>query len=80
MTESGSQYQAAARLQREFVVGEKEKPAGNVRLCKLKADGKIDEIERLELKPIVYCNKCKAKSNNPSSLCNPRALKPSKAA
>jgi hypothetical protein len=60
-------------------VGEKEKSAGrDVRICKLKKDGKIDEIEAHEVKPIVYCNKCKAKSNNPSTLCNPRALKPGK--
>jgi hypothetical protein len=76
MTGNESHSQAQ---QREFVVGEKEKPAGHqVRICKLKADGKIDEIERLESKPIVFCNKCKAKSNNPSSLCNPRGLKPMK--
>ncbi|HBG07971.1 MAG: hypothetical protein A2075_10955 [Geobacteraceae bacterium GWC2_58_44] len=60
-------------------MGEKEqsgKPAGHQeRICKLKKDGKLEEIDRLELRPIVYCNKCKAKANHPSYLCNPRALK-----
>jgi hypothetical protein len=59
-------------------MGEKEKsgqPAGKVRICKLKADGKIEEIDIRELNPIVYCNKCRAKADDPSYLCNPRALK-----
>lgn len=46
-----------------------------VHLCKLSKDGKLEEVEALSVKPIVFCNKCKAKSNDPSSLCNPRALK-----
>lgn len=60
-------------------MGEMEKggkPAGpKERMCKLKADGRIEEIDLRELKPIVYCNKCRAKADNPSYLCNPRALK-----
>lgn len=60
-------------------MGEKEKcekPAGHkVHMCKLRKDGKLDEIDMHELKPIVYCNKCKAKADDPSYLCNPRALK-----
>lgn len=60
-------------------MGEKEKSAKQkVRICKLKKDGKLDEIRQLELNPIVYCDKCKAKADDPSSICNPRALKPSK--
>lgn len=56
------------------------KPAGNqVRICKLKKDGDIEEVERYQMNPIVYCSKCQAKSNNPLYLCNPRALKPIKA-
>ena len=52
------------------------KPAASKeRMCKLKADGKIEEIDRRELNPIVYCNKCRAKADHPSYLCNPRALK-----
>jgi hypothetical protein len=46
-----------------------------VRLCKLKKDGKLDEISLYQQNPIVYCNKCKAKAADPSLLCNPRALK-----
>lgn len=63
-------------------MGEKGKCAAGqpARICKLKKDGKIEEIEALELKPIVFCQKCKAQSNNPSYLCNPRGLKPGKAA
>jgi hypothetical protein len=48
------------------------------RICKLKKDGKLEEIDLHELNPIVYCNKCKAKADDPSYLCNPRALKPTK--
>jgi hypothetical protein len=44
-------------------------------ICKLKKDGKIEEIEKLSVRPIVFCNKCKAKADNPSHLCNPRAIK-----
>ena len=56
--------------------GQSAKPAGHkVRICKLKKDGKLEEIDRLGLKPIVYCDKCKAKADDPSCLCNPRALK-----
>jgi len=46
-----------------------------VHVCKLNKDGKLEEVEALSVKPIVYCNKCRAKSNDPGSLCNPRALK-----
>lgn len=73
----------AVILTRELLVGEKGKSgnvvAQQVRICKLQKDGKDDEIKSLEANPIVYCQKCRAKSNNPSSLCNPRALKPGKA-
>jgi len=46
-----------------------------VRICKLKKDGELEEVERREQNPIVFCSKCKAKADDPSSLCNPRALK-----
>ena len=53
-----------------------EKPSKHkVHLCKLNKDGKLDEIETLSVKPIVFCHKCKAKANDPSYLCNPRTLK-----
>ena len=56
-----------------------EKPAaGKARICKLRKDGKLEEVDAHELSPIVYCNKCKAKADDPSYLCNPRALKPPK--
>lgn len=66
-------------------MAEKEKcgtPAGQkntCKLCKLKKDGKLEEVDLHELNPIVYCNKCKAQANNPLYLCNPRALKQPKA-
>jgi hypothetical protein len=64
-------------------MGEKQnggKSAGEkVRICKLKADGKLGEVDQHELNPIVYCNKCKAKAGDPSYICNPRALKQPKA-
>ena len=60
-------------------MGEK-KPAGEkLRICKLKKDGKLDEIDRHEQNPIVFCSKCRAKANDPAYICNPRALKPAKA-
>jgi hypothetical protein len=49
-------------------------------ICKLKKDGNLEEIAKLSAKPIVFCNKCKAQADNPSSLCNPRAIKQKKAA
>ena len=53
-----------------------EKPLKQrVNICKLKKDGKLDEVEAYALKPIVFCNKCKAVSNDPCYLCNPRTLK-----
>lgn len=56
--------------------GKSGKPAGaKERICKLKKDGKLDEVELHEQKPVVFCSKCKAKSDDPSYLCNPRALK-----
>jgi len=56
-----------------------ENPAKQkVRICKLKKDGAIEEIEQLERSPIVFCSKCKAKADDPLSVCNPRALKAAK--
>jgi hypothetical protein len=53
-----------------------EKPLKHkVHICKLNKDGKLDEVEALSAQPIVFCNKCKAKANDPRSLCNPRTLK-----
>lgn len=45
------------------------------KICKLNKDGKLEEIARLSVKPIVFCSKCRAQADSPSSLCNPRALK-----
>jgi hypothetical protein len=45
------------------------------KVCKLNKDGKLDEVEALSVKPIVVCGKCKAKANDPGSVCNPRTLK-----
>ncbi|HBA87007.1 MAG TPA: hypothetical protein DCZ75_03170 [Geobacter sp.] len=49
-----------------------------VHLCKLRKDGKDEELERYREKPIVICNKCKIQANDPRTLCNPRALKAGK--
>jgi hypothetical protein len=55
------------------------RPAGHKeRMCKLRKDGKIEEIDQQELNPIVFCNKCQAKAADPLRLCNPRALKVTK--
>lgn len=63
-------------------MGEKEKcesPAKHkAHMCKLRKDGRTDELERYGQNPIVYCNKCKARANDPLVVCNPRALKPGK--
>lgn len=64
---------------KEYTMGEQEKRETplqhKVRICKLSKDGKMEEVEALSLKPIVFCKKCQAKSDDPSYLCNPRALK-----
>ena len=60
-------------------MGDQRKPATphkpKDKICKLNKDGKIEEIDALSAKPIVYCNKCRAKANDPGSVCNPRTLK-----
>lgn len=62
-------------------MGEKERcehPSGHkVHMCKLKKDGRDEEYERHGQNPIVYCNKCKVRADDPLVVCNPRALKPS---
>jgi len=56
--------------------GKSSKPLKQkVHLCKLSRDGKLDEVEALSAQPIVFCGKCRAKANDPGSLCSPRALK-----
>lgn len=50
-------------------------PAAKAKMCKLVKDGREDLIAQVTLRPTVFCNKCKAKADNPSILCNPRALK-----
>jgi len=61
------------------VSGKAAQPANHkVRICKLKKDGELEEVERRERNPIVFCSKCQAKSDDPLSVCNPRALKVAK--
>lgn len=55
----------------------KQTPA-KAKMCKLKKDGMIEEIDKLSARPIVICNKCRAEADSPTHLCNPRALKPKK--
>lgn len=47
-------------------------------MCKLKKDGRMEEYQRHLENPIVYCNKCKVRANDPRVLCNPRSIKPSR--
>lgn len=44
-------------------------------MCKLKKDGRTEELEKFQENPIVFCNKCKMQANDPCRLCNPRAIK-----
>ncbi|GAW68277.1 hypothetical protein GPEL0_01r4545 [Geoanaerobacter pelophilus] len=44
-------------------------------MCKLKKDGRVEELEKYQKDPIVFCNKCKMQANDPCLLCNPRAIK-----
>lgn len=44
-------------------------------MCKLKKDGRVEELEKFQKDPIVFCNKCKMQANDPCVLCNPRAIK-----
>ena len=46
-----------------------------MKICQLRANGLMEEIDRRSDKPTVVCNKCGAKANLPEQLHNPRPLK-----
>jgi len=45
-------------------------------MCQLKAEGRIEDIDRHSAKPKFVCNKCGAgaKADEDGYLCNPRPL------
>jgi hypothetical protein len=43
-------------------------------MCKLQEKGLMEEIDRHSAKPTVICNKCRAKADEATYLCNPRPL------
>ena len=45
-----------------------------LKMCELKAQGLMEEIDRRSTRPTVVCGKCGAKANNASDLHNPRPL------
>lgn len=49
----------------------------DLKICQLKAQGLMEEIDRRSTKPTVVCGKCGAKANLPEQLHNPRPLKKS---
>ncbi len=46
----------------------------NLKMCELKAQGLMEEIDKRSDKPTVVCGKCQAKANQPEHLHNPRPL------
>ena len=45
-----------------------------VHMCQLKAEGRMEEIDRHEAHPKFACNKCGAKAEDAGFLCQPREL------
>ena len=41
-------------------------------MCQLKADGKMEEIDRHEAQPNFICNRCGAHAEEEGYLCQPR--------
>jgi hypothetical protein len=48
-----------------------------LKMCQLKAQGLMEEIDRRSTNPTVVCGKCRAKANLPEQVHNPRPLKKS---
>ncbi|SDZ95352.1 hypothetical protein SAMN05660420_00859 [Desulfuromusa kysingii] len=46
----------------------------DMKMCELKAQGLMEEIDRRSINPIVVCGKCGAKADKPEDLHNPRPL------
>jgi len=49
----------------------------DLKICQLKAQGLMEEIDRRSTEPTVICGKCRAKANLPEHLHNPLPLKKS---
>jgi hypothetical protein len=43
-------------------------------MCQLKAEGRMEEIDRHAASPKFVCNKCGAKADDSGYLCQPREL------
>lgn len=50
-------------------------PIEQLKMCQLKAQGWMAEIDRRSTKPTVVCNKCGAKADRAADLHNPLPLK-----
>ncbi|SHJ45547.1 hypothetical protein SAMN02745165_02433 [Malonomonas rubra DSM 5091] len=46
----------------------------DLKMCQLKAQGLMEEIDRRSDKPEFVCGKCRAKANRAEDLHNPRPL------
>ncbi len=56
-------------------VGSCPKPEGHkAHMCQLKAEGRIEEIDKHSANPKFACNRCGAKADDEGYLCQPRAL------
>lgn len=51
-----------------------ENPTDKLKMCELKAQGLMQEIDRRSTRPTVVCGKCGAKANHGDHLHNPRPL------
>ena len=49
-----------------------------LKMCQLKAQGLMEEIDRRSTRPTVVCAKCGAKANEADQVHNPRPLKKSR--
>lgn len=49
-----------------------------LKICQLKAQGLMEEIDRRTTKPTVVCNKCGARADLPEHVHNPLPLKKSR--
>lgn len=50
------------------------KETENLKMCELRAQGMMEELDRRSSAPTVVCGKCGAKANRPEYLHNPRPL------
>jgi hypothetical protein len=50
-------------------------PIDQLKICQLRAQGLLEEIDRRSTDPTVVCGKCGAKANHAEQVHNPRPLK-----